>query len=35
VVFGQPEADDAGDIIRAAVAEARTTIADARRTAEA
>jgi hypothetical protein len=35
VVFGQREADAAADIIRAAVAEARTTIADARRTAEA
>jgi hypothetical protein len=35
VVFGRAEADAAADIIRAAVAEARTTIADARRTAEA
>ncbi len=35
VVFGQPDADAAGGIIRAAVAEARETIADARRAAEA
>ena len=35
VVFGQPDADAAADIIRSAVAEARDTIADARRTAEA
>lgn len=35
VVFGQPAADTAAGIIRAAVAEARTTIADVRRTAEA
>lgn len=34
-VFGQPEADEAAGIVRAAVAEARETIADARRTAEA
>ena len=35
VVFGQPEADVPAGIIRAAVAEACETIADARRTAEA
>jgi hypothetical protein len=35
VVFGQPDADAAAGIIRAAVAEARDTIADARRAAEA
>ena len=35
VVFGQPHGDVAADIIRSAVAEARDTIADARRTAEA
>ena len=35
VVFGQPEADAAAGIVRAAVAEARDTIADARRAAEA
>jgi hypothetical protein len=35
VVFGQPDADSAGGIIRAAVGEARHTIADARRAAEA
>ncbi len=35
VVFGQPDADSAAGIIRAAVGEARGTIADARRAAEA
>ena len=35
VVFGQPESGAAAEIVRAAVAEARATIADARRTAEA
>jgi hypothetical protein len=35
VVFGQPDADVAAGIIRAAVGEARDTIADARRAAEA
>jgi hypothetical protein len=35
VVFGQPGADSAAGIIRAAVGEARDTIADARRAAEA
>jgi hypothetical protein len=35
VVFGQPDADAAAGIIRAAVAEARDTVADARRAAEA
>ena len=35
VVFGQPAADAAAGVIRAAVAEARSTIADARRAAEA
>lgn len=35
VVFGQPDADAAAGVIRAAVAEARNTIADARRAAEA
>ena len=35
VVFGQPDADAAAGIIRAAVGEARDTIADARRAAEA
>lgn len=35
VAFGQPDAAAAADIIRTAVAEARTTIADARRTAGA
>jgi len=35
VVFGQPDSDNAAGIIRAAVGEARGTIADARRAAEA
>jgi hypothetical protein len=35
VVFGQPEADAAADIVRAAVAEARDIVADARRAAGA
>ena len=35
VVFGQPNADAAAHIIRAAVGEARATISDARRAAEA
>ena len=35
VVFGQPDADAAARVIAAAVAEARNTIADARRAAEA
>ncbi len=35
IVFGQPDADAAAAIVRAAVAEARDTIADARRAAEA
>jgi hypothetical protein len=35
VVFGQPDADAAAGIIRAAVGEARDTITDARRAAEA
>ena len=35
VVFGQPDADAAAGIIRAAVTEARNTIADAHRAAEA
>ena len=35
VVFGQPDADAAAGIVRAAVAEARDTISDARRAAEA
>jgi len=35
VVFGQPDADAAAGIVRAAVAEARDSIADARRAAEA
>ena len=35
VVLGQPDADDAAEIIRAGVAEARETIADARRAAGA
>ena len=35
VLFGQPAADPAAEIIRTAVAEARATIADARRAAEA
>jgi hypothetical protein len=35
VVFGQPDADSAAAVVRAAVAEARETIADARRAAEA
>ncbi len=34
VVFGQPGADSAAEIIRAAVVEARETLADARRAAE-
>jgi hypothetical protein len=35
IVFGQPDADPAAEVVRAAVAEARDTIADARRAAEA
>ena len=35
IVFGQPDADAAAGIIRSAVGEARDTIADARRAAEA
>ena len=35
VVFGQPEADAAAEVIRASVVEARQTMADARRAAEA
>jgi len=35
VVLGQPEADDAADIVHAAATEARAVIADARRAAEA
>lgn len=35
VVFGQPDAEAAAEVIRASVAEARETMADARRAAEA